>query len=398
MPDDAIGAQSTVREALLDAARGLLPALRERASQADELRRLPDATHDDLMNAGLYRIYLPERYGGHELDYLMQIDVAGELGRGCGSTAWVHAVVASHTWMHGMFEPEAQEVVWRDDRDALICGATPTPDARVAVAEGGFVLNGTWSFASGVDFCQWIHFNIMTPRLDGDGLEHRSGLAPMSSVEVVDDWHTTGLRGTGSKSMICRDLFIPAGLTLRSEACRGEATPGSAVNPGAIYRMPLFSLFGKGIVAPALGIARGALECVVEQMNTRRMQSGARVAGEATAQLRAGEAAAEIEAAYLLLRQDCEEVHARAGAGEVPTLEERHRWRRNDAYAGRLCVQAVDRLMALQGAYGNGYDSPMQRHWRDIHALASHIALAWDAQGANYGRILFGLDSRDSKI
>jgi 3-hydroxy-9,10-secoandrosta-1,3,5(10)-triene-9,17-dione monooxygenase len=91
-------------------------------------------------------------------------------------------------------------------------------------------------------------------------------------------------------------------------------------------------------------------------------------------------------------------VHARAEAGEAPTLEERHRWRRNDAYAGRSCVNAVDRLMTLLGAYGNVEANAMQRHWRDVHAVASHIALAWDAQGANYGRVLLGLPSRDSKL
>ena len=115
-------------------------------------------------------------------------------------------------------------------------------------------------------------------------------------------------------------------------------------------------------------------------------------------QLRAGEAAAEIDAAWTLLRRDCAEVHACADAGLEPGLEERHRWRRNDGFAGKLLVQAIDRLMVLSGATGNAEDSPLQRHWRDMHSLASHIALAWDAQGANYGRILFGLPSRDSKL
>jgi 3-hydroxy-9,10-secoandrosta-1,3,5(10)-triene-9,17-dione monooxygenase len=386
------------RDKLIECARALVPRLRERAARADELRRMPAETHDELMAAGLYRIYLPERYGGYESDYMLQVDLAAELGRGCGSTAWVHAVVASHSWMHGMFEPQAQDDVWKSDPDALLSGSTPMPDARVEPADGGFVLNGRWTFASGVDFCAWNHFNMMTPRLDGPGVEHRYGLAALGDVEIVDDWYTTGLRGTGSKSMICRDLFIPEYRTIRSEACRGGPTPGSAVNPGPIYRMPLFSLFGKGIVAPAIGIARGALESTVERLGGQRMQSGARIADEPTTQLRLGEAAAEIEAAWLLLGRDCDEVHARAEAGQAPTLEERHRWRRNDAYAGNLCVRAVDRLMALLGAGGNSETSPMQRHWRDIHTLASHIALAWDAQGANYGRVLLGLPSRDSKL
>ena len=120
-------------------------------------------------------------------------------------------------------------------------------------------------------------------------------------------------------------------------------------NPNPIHRMPLFSLFGKGIVAPAIGIARGALEATIEGLQMRRMQSGSMVADEPTAQLRIGEAAAEIDAAWTLLGRDCLEVHHRAESGEVPSTEERHRWRRNDSYAGNMCVRAVDRLMALQG-------------------------------------------------
>ena len=391
-------ANTITREVLIERARALLPGIAGRAAEADRIRRLPAATQAELMEAGLYRIYLPERYGGYELDTMAQVDIAAELGTACGSTAWVHSVVASHSWMHGMFGPAAQDAVWGENPDALIAGSTPTAESRIDPVDGGFVLNGTWTWASGVDFCTWNHFNMMTPRLDREGVEHRYGLGSLSAVELVDDWNTTGLRGTGSKSMICRDLYIAEDWTIRSEACRGGPTPGSAVNPGPLYRMPLFSLFGKGIVAPAVGIARGALSLVVERLANQRLQGGTRLAEEPTAQLRAGEAAAEIDAAWTLLRRDCEEVHARAEAGEVPTLEERHRWRRNDAYAGRLLVQALDRLMALGGAGGNAHASPLQRHWRDMHTLASHIALAWDAQGANYGRILFGLDSRDSKL
>ena len=389
---------NVTREALVERARDLIPGIQARAALADEIRRIPDDSQRELMDAGLYRIYLPARFGGYEMDQMIQVDIAAELGRACGSTAWVHTVVASHSWMHGMFEAEAQDEVWGDDPDTLISGSTPTGDAKVDPVDGGFVLNGTWTFASGVDVCDWNHFNMFTPRDDGAGMEHRYGLAPRSDFEVLDDWHTTGLRGTGSKSMVCRDLFIPEYRTLRSETCRGEPTPGSRVNPNPIYRMPLFSLFGKGIVAPAVGIARGALEIVIDQMNARRIQAGAKLAEQQSAQIRAAEAAAEIDAAWTLLGRDCREVHARAEADEVPTLEERARWRRNDSFAGNMLVRAVDRLMALQGAGGNSDTSPLQRHWRDMHTLASHIALAWDAQGANYGRILYGLPSADPKI
>ena len=387
------------RESLIERAKEMVPDLQARAARADEIRRIPEDTQRELMDAGLYRVYLPSRFGGYEMDQMIQVDLAAELGRGCGSTAWVHAVVASHSWMHGMFEEQAQDEVWKQDSDALISGSTPTGDAKVDAVEGGFVLNGSWTFASGVDVCDWNHFNMFTPREDGAGMEHRYGLAHKSDFEVIDDWYTTGLRGTGSKSMRCRDLFIPEYRTLRSETCRGEATPGSAVNPHPIYRMPLFSLFGKGIVAPAVGIARGALDIVVAQVTERRIQAGAKLAEQQSAQIRVAEAAAEIEAAWTLLGRDCVEVHARAEAGEVPTLEERARWRPQ-----RLVYRqhAGPRRRPADGAAGRRRQQRKRArfsvHWRDMHTLASHIALAWDAQGANYGRILYGLPSADPKI
>lgn len=398
MSAQSIAANKVDRLGLIDRAKSLLPLFHENASKADDLRRIPEENHQALMDAGLYRIYLPKRYGGFEMDQALQIDLGAELGRACGSSAWVLTVVASHSWMHGMFDERAQDEVWGDNPDALISGSAPMGDVTVEPVDDGYLLNGTWTFSSGVDVCQWNHFNMFTPKADGAGMEHRYGVAPVADVELIDDWHTTGLRGTGSRSMKCKDLYIPEYRTIRSEACRGEPTRGSAVNPGALYRMPLFSLFGKGIVAPGIGIARGALDLVVEQVASRRNQGGMRLAEQQSVQIRAAEASAEIEAAWVLLQRDCAEVHAVAEAAQVPTLEQRARWRRNDAFAGKLLVQAVDRLMALQGAGGNAEASPMQRRFRDIHVLASHIALAWDAQSANYGRVAFDLPSLDPKI
>ena len=190
------GASAVAREELIDRARALLPAIAGRAAEADRIRRLPDATQAELMEAGLYRIYLPRRYGGFELDYMLQVDLAAELGTACGSTAWVHSVVASHSWMHGMFDVVAQDEVWGEDPDALISGSTPTADSRVDPVEGGFVLDGTWTLASGGRCLPLEPFQHDGRRGSiGDGVEHRYGLAPVSAVELVDDWHTTGLRG-----------------------------------------------------------------------------------------------------------------------------------------------------------------------------------------------------------
>ena len=384
------------RDELIDCARQIVPGLAERAAEAESIRRLPEQTHKELLTSGLYRIYLPRRYGGPQLDYQLQVDIAAELGRGCGSTAWVWSIVASHHWVQGMMDVRAQDDVWGDDPDALIASAFPTRMATTTRVDGGFVLDGVWSFSSGIDVCQWLQLNIMVR--DDDGPPHqRFALASLSDAAIIDDWHASGLSGTGSKSVRVSQLFVPDYRTLDSRACRGQPTPGSAVN-GPLYRMPLFSLFGHGIVGPAVGIARGAVDVVAGPMRSRQSASGVALAEQPTVAVRLAEASAETDAAWAMLRTASEEATAAAEAGVQPPLTDRVRWRRNAAYAATLCVRAVQRLQPLFGANGLAFDSPAQRAFRDVHAVAAHIALTWDVQAANYGGVLLGGPSSDPKL
>jgi 3-hydroxy-9,10-secoandrosta-1,3,5(10)-triene-9,17-dione monooxygenase len=388
----------TNRDELIDRARQLVPALRERAAATERLRRLPDQTQRELLAAGLYRMYLPRRYGGDELDYQLQVDVAAELGRGCGSTAWVWSIVNSHHWVHGMMDVRAQDEVWGQSPDAVIASAFPAGGATVEAADGGFLVDGVWSFSSGVDVCEWVHLNLMVASDDGGPPHQRFGLVSTSDCQLIDDWYAAGLRGTGSKSLKVNNVFIPEYRTVDSRACVGGPTRGSAVNPGPLYRMPLFAMFGHGIAGPAIGVARGAFDAVVEPMLARRSRGGIVLAEQSTVQLRLGEASVEIDAAWALLRTSSDEATAAAMAGTEPTLLDRVRWRRNAAYAATLSMRAVRRLHPLAGANGLHEDHPLQRAMRDVHAVCAHIALTWDLQGANYGGVLLGLPSTDPKL
>jgi 3-hydroxy-9,10-secoandrosta-1,3,5(10)-triene-9,17-dione monooxygenase len=385
------------RHALIARARALIPRLRERAAECETLRRLPDATQRDFLEADLYRLYLPRRYGGFESDYQLQVDIAAEIGRGCGSSAWVLSILASHSWVQGMMPPEAQDEVWARDPDALIASAFPARGATARAIAGGMVLDGQWSFASGVDVCTWAHFNVLLPQERGPPV-HYFVAVPRADYTVIDDWYTVGMRGTGSKSIAVANLFVPAHRGLNTHDCVGGATPGSAVNPGTLYRMPLFALFGHGIAGPAVGIARGAFDAICEPMAARRSQAGVAVAEQPTVQLRLAEASAEIDAARALLKEASDDAAAYAARDAIPPLAARVRYRRNGAYAGTLCQRAVERLYPLAGANGLAEASPFQRSLRDIHACCAHIALTWDVQAANYGGVLLGRPSSDPKL
>jgi 3-hydroxy-9,10-secoandrosta-1,3,5(10)-triene-9,17-dione monooxygenase len=188
-------------DALCAVARELGPRLRERAARAEALRTLPDETLSELRDSGLYRIFQPNRYGGHELDFIALLRITGELARHCASTAWVYANLAEHHRLNGMRDPRAQDELWGPDPDATVSAAFPGDRASFKRVEGGVLLEGTWGFASGIDAASWNDFTIFLPREGGGAPEHFFALAPKREFEVIDDWHATGLRGTGSKSL-----------------------------------------------------------------------------------------------------------------------------------------------------------------------------------------------------
>jgi 3-hydroxy-9,10-secoandrosta-1,3,5(10)-triene-9,17-dione monooxygenase len=386
------------REEMIGRARAMIPMLREKALQAERARLIPIETHRAFEQAGLYRLFQPARYGGHEMPIGMMVEVAGELGRGCGSSAWIFSNLAVQNWILGMHRPEAQEEVWGSNPLATCASSFPTQGGTGRYVDGGLVLNGIWSFASGIDFVDWENLQCFIPNEKGPP-DHRFVLVPKSDFAIKDDWIAEGLAATGSKSIVFKDVFVPEHRVLNTQLIGGGPSPGSAVNPNPLFKVPPWSVGTKVFSGPALGIARGALELIVEDMRARHsVAGGAKMSDLPTVQVRIAEAAAEIDAAYALLIKDCDEAMAIAATNEKPPLELRARWRLNNAFAGQLCLRAIERLHPLIGARGINQDSLFLLAWRDIHAAVSQITMAWDIQAVNAGRITFGLPSLDPRL
>lgn len=384
------------RAGFVAVARDLAPVLRGRAHAAEQDRRIADETHRAFLDAGLYRLFQPTRYGGHEMDVGLMVDVAAELGRGCGSSAWIFTNIASQAWINGMKDPRAQEELWADDPDTLVVSASPGPGSSVRRVDGGFVVDGIWNYSSGVDFATWVNLQLFLRPEDGPA-EHRFAAVPLSECEIVDDWFVTGLAATGSRSVVLSEAFIPDYRTLSSLDMHGGPTPGSAVNPGVLFRLPFWGVGGKLFAGPALGMARGAVELTETDIETRKSMGGAALWEQPTVHVRIAEAGGEVEAAWAVLLRDSAEATRMTEAGELPALPRRAFWRRNNAYATLLCVRAVDRIIGLSGMRGLAPDSDVQRQWRDVHAAAAQISVAWDVQAANYGRARFGLPFDDPR-
>lgn len=397
-PPNQTPSSSTIptREDLLQRARDLIPVLRERAHQAEIDHRVPDATQQAFRDAGFYRIFVPKRWGGYEMDYTTSIDIAAELGRGCGSSAWIFTNLTQQSLVNGLKDPRSQEELWADDPDAVVSSAFAAPDATIRRVDGGFVVDGVWRFSSGIDFAAGVNVQLFLRPDDGPA-EHRFALVPKSDYEIIDDWFVSGLAATGSRSLKLNEVFIPDYRTMSSLDVGGGPTPGSAVSASPLYQMPFWATASRLFASPLIGIARGALEVMEEDIAGRVAASGIKLAEQPIVHLRLAEAGGEIEAAWALALRDCVTARQMTEAGRFPSQTERASWRRNCSYAALLCVRAVDRIHDLAGMRAMEAGSHIQRAWRDVHAGASQTGIVWDMQAGIYGRARFGLPMGDPR-
>jgi 3-hydroxy-9,10-secoandrosta-1,3,5(10)-triene-9,17-dione monooxygenase len=373
-------------------ARDLVPFLRERAAVTEQLRRMPDDIERALHDSGLFRVMEPARVGGGELGIGILVDVCAELARGCASTAWNFANFASHGFMLGMYPKAAQDRVWDASPDALIASGL-APSGTAKKVDGGYRLSGRWSFCSGVDNAGWNMLGARVEIADGTTPEAFSFLLPVEDYTILDTWHAAGLCGTGSNDVTVDDIFVPDHMALPLATFRGGPTPGSAINPGPNFRIPLMAVAPYVLGGVAVGVARGAVESFVAETRSRLgSYYGDKMADRQVIQLKIAEASAMADMAHLSMRTRCAEAMAEAEAGIVPDLARKTVYRRDGAYAVRLAAEAVIGLFGVTGAAGLYHDHPMQRYLRDAHAIASHIHMNFDVGGTMYGRVALGLD------
>jgi 3-hydroxy-9,10-secoandrosta-1,3,5(10)-triene-9,17-dione monooxygenase len=386
------------REEWIERARDMVPRLKARAAGVEKNRRMDEATHTEFLANGLYKVMGPSRFGWPESEYALLVDISAELGRGCGSTAWVWAQLAGHDPIVGMFPPKGQDEMWGEDPAAVASSAFPNPGSSTKKVPGGIVLNGSWGFSSGCDFATWNMFLCFIPREGGGVPVNMFAIAPRKDYEIEDDWFPVGLAGTGSKKVHVKELFIPDHRVLNIEEVRGGPSPGSAANPGALYKVAALAAGTKIFAGPAIGCARGALEAVEDEFRGRVGVGGTKLAEQQSVQMRLAEADAGIDAAWALMIRDCEAAMAWGRKGVAPPLADRVRWRRNDAVAIKMCIDAVERLFPLTGGRGLTAGSAFQRAWRDCHACGQQIMSNWDVMMTHFGRMRMGLPVEDPRI
>ncbi len=369
----------------------LLPKLRARATECEGLRKVPRETIDELVEAGIVNLMLPKRWGGSELDYVALYDVISAVAGSCASTSWVLTNLISCNFMPCYWPDEVQQELWTKSANTLLAGSLIFNAAKAVPAKGGYRLTGRWPLVSGCDHAEWLVLAALVEGAEGPE-KFRMFVVPKADYVIHDTWFSSGLKGTGSNDVEMADKFVPEHRSLLVEQTKGGDSPGARVNTGWLYRMPMFALFSSWVGASVLGVAQGALQDFSAETRKRVARiSGGKMADFSTVQAKVGEAAGAINSAKALVYGNVRDAQAIAKAGGVPSLEQKLKYRADGAFAGELCLRAVDILHRAGGAGGLYETNVFARHFRDAHAGTSHITQNLDVNGAPYAKFLLGL-------
>ena len=395
---DCVGNDLTP-EAMIERARAMIPVLRQRANDCEALRRVPDETVRDFLEAGFFRIIQPKRFGGYEFDLPTLVRCMIEISRGCGSSGWVLSLTSAHTWWAAQYEPEAQEELFADGGD-LRFPLIFAPTGTATLVDGGYDLNGVWNYASGCDLSNWLAVNAIVPDPDGgkEPLDLVVCILRQDDFEIVDNWYVMGLRGTGSKQAVIKSLRIPKRRALSLNALDKGPAPGLVLHDNPFYGGPASPIFFAEIAAVAVGIAKGAIDVFEERARTKSsaFRPGEKLFENAAIRRRLAQSTAELDAAEAMLLGEANAymllVRQRVPNGQSGTIDERARMQLQLQHAVEMSANVVDTLFVAGGSSALNEGEPMQRCFRDISALRTHYLMDGDRLRENWGRMAFGLD------
>lgn len=380
--------QTSVSEYILNNA----DVLRENGQKGDDIGRLTDETVRVLKDSGVTRMTQPKDFGGLETHICEYFEAVINVGAQDGNAGWIAGVVGVHP--HGLAHGhrQLQEELWSEDPDTWI--ASPyAPLGRAQIVDGGYLFNGHWGFSSGTDHCEWIVLGGMVVDENDDVIDPmpKHFVLPRQDYEIVEgSWEVMGLKGTGSKDIVVRDLFVPSYRVIDTTGL-AEGTGGHdpSRHSSTLYRLPRNLVFSGVITAGTLGVAKGTLDSFVEWSRGRETRNG-RADLDPNQLVAVGEAAADIDASITHVLADMEEIWDKCDRGEVPTFEDRLRVRRNQLAASHRAVSAADSVFKLSGGGAIHLKHPLQRFWRGAQTALHHASNQTGAIYNAYGLSTYG--------
>ncbi|WP_029108279.1 3-hydroxy-9,10-secoandrosta-1,3,5(10)-triene-9,17-dione monooxygenase oxygenase subunit [Mycobacterium sp. URHD0025] len=387
-------------QAVLAGIDELLPTLRERAQETEDLRKLPDANVKALEDIGFFKLLQPEQWGGLQCDPTDFYEAVRRLASACGSTGWVAGIIGVHNWHLALFDQQAQEDVWGEDTAVRISSSyAPMGAGVVTEAADGYIVNGAWNWSSGCDHASWAFLGGPVIK-DGRPVDFGSFLIPRTDYQIDDVWNVVGLRGTGSNTVVVKDVFVPKHRFLSYKAMNDGTAGGYRTNTAPVYKMPWGTIHPTTISAPIVGMAYGAYDAHVEHQGkrVRAAFAGEKAKDDPFAKIRIAEAASDIDAAWRQLSGNVADEYALLKAGEEIPFELRARARRDQVRATGRAIASIDRLFEASGATALSNDAPVQRFWRDAHAGRVHAANDPERAYLIFGNNEFGLPPADTMV
>jgi 3-hydroxy-9,10-secoandrosta-1,3,5(10)-triene-9,17-dione monooxygenase len=383
-PTEPVDTQTIPSEAqLLERARGLIPMLMEKADSVEQNRMVSRETIAAFVEAGFFKILQPSQYGGWEMNPAVFYKVLMELGRGCGSSAWNMMILGIHQWEYGSLPEQACLDAWGEN-NAVITASSYPPFGKVEEVEGGFNISGTWKTSSGCDHGQWAFLGGLRRDASGQVIDRMSMLVPSSAWGIEDDWHTFGLAGTGSKSLVIKHAFVPHHRAHSLIQYTYSERPAN-------YLYPFNQIFFGAVSALIVGIAQGGIDEYVRQMSVRtNTTDGGGAALSPYVKDRLGNAVVRVRSARARLLQMLAESSEYVERRELVPVSDRVHYMLDIARVGRDCEEAVMLLFKATSARGIYLSNPLQRILRDVIAASNHITQNADDTAGMLGAYLLG--------
>ena len=384
---------------IVEAARSMVPFLREQQSESDRLGRTPDETAARLRAAGVYSLATPRAYGGLETSLTTWMEVITEIGRGDGGVAWGATLVNSCN-MIAAFYPKAVADEIFVKPDSCVSGVLMPRKAKTRRVAGGILIEeGMWMFNSGVYLADWDLLGIPLVNEAGEVIDHSIAAIPMSEVKILHDWDTIGIRGSGSSSVSVENVFVPdARLISLPGLCLGVNDGG--FKEDSLYWSAMIPVLAIILVFPTLGLGMHMLEEILISLPGKNIAyTGYTNQMEApVTHLQIGEASAKIDCAKLLVAKACADIDEWAAKHEMMPYMDRARIRRDTGASVKLIWEAVDILASAGGGSFARRNNVLNRIWQDVRITAMHGMTVPTTNTELYGRLLCGMDSFGMKV
>jgi alkylation response protein AidB-like acyl-CoA dehydrogenase len=380
LPDPEIVARAT----------SLVPLIREYAAQGSEARRIAPEVIQALDEAGMFRLFLPARLGGLEASARTSLEALAEISRGDGSTGWVTTLLSSGTGFCATFSDQAQKEVFGDNRSVRVSG-TFSPTSTVERVEGGYLVSGRWPYSSGSFAADWATLGILTEVENPGDNPVALALFPPDSFTIEPSWFVTGLKGTGSDTVVVENQFVPDH-RIQSIQNMFDGKLLTSHTDDAIVWMPFSSVASCILVAPQIGLARHALEITLAKLPdkpvTHTLFPQARLSP--THQAAVAKAATKLHLAELALNRIALDIDTATAERRRLDLVTRARHRNDTGEVAELATTAIDLLLTANGSGSFAEANLLSRIWRDSEIAARHALVTPEIGREAYGRVLLG--------